>query len=250
MPLIYYHLSIASEAAETLESPILLNNLECYLGGAISPDAHFVGHVSRLHTHFFDLEGDDGQSGPDLMFQQHPCFCDGSELEDRTRAFIVGYVSHLIVDDTWITDIYRPFFGKKSPLGGDTAANMLDRLLQYEADRRERLDKPRLAAIREKIKSWNADMDIGIVDNTALCNWRDFVWTTTVRDVNYSDLRLFTQAFLVSRERVTMDQAELFLKDMPDKIDWVVKYVGEERIAAFRDKCINRSVEIAREYLK
>ena len=250
MPLIYYHLSIASAAAETLESPILLNNLECYLGGAISPDAHFVGHVSRLHTHFFDLEGDDGQSGPDLMFQQHPCFCDGSELEDRTRAFIVGYVSHLIVDDTWITDIYRPFFGKKSPLGGDTAANMLDRLLQYEADRRERLEKPRLAAIREKIKSWNADMDIGIVDNTALCNWRDFVWTTTVRDVNYSDLRLFTQAFLVSRERVTMDQAELFLKDMPEKIDWVVKYVGEERIAAFRDKCINRSVEIAREYLR
>jgi hypothetical protein len=250
MPLIYYHLSIASEAAKTLESPILLNNLECYLGGAISPDAHFVGHVSRLHTHFFDLEGDDGQSGPDLMFQQHPCFCDGSELEDKTRAFIVGYVSHLIVDDTWITDIYRPFFGKKSPLGGDTAANMLDRLLQYEADRRERLDKPRLAAIREKIKSWNADMDIGIVDNTALCSWRDFVWTTTVRDVNYSDLRLFTQAFLVSRERVTMDQAELFLKDMPDKIDWVVKYVGEERIAAFRSKCINRSVEIAREYLR
>jgi hypothetical protein len=68
--------------------------------------------------------------------------------------------------------------------------------------------------------------------------------------VNYSDLRLFTQAFLVSRERVTMDQAELFLKDMPGKIDWVVQYVGEERIAAFRDKCINRSVEIAREYLR
>jgi hypothetical protein len=30
----------------------------------------------------------------------------------------------------------------------------------------------------------------------------------------------------------------------------VVKYVGEERLVAFRDKCINRSVEIAREYLK
>ena len=250
MPLIYYHLSIASVAAETLGSPILLKNLESYLGGAISPDAHFVGHVSRLHTHFFDLEGDDGQSGPDLMFQQHPCFCDGSELEDRTRAFIVGYVSHLIVDDTWITDIYRPFFGKKSPLGGDTAANMLDRLLQYEVDRLERLDKPRLAAIREKIKSWNADMDIGIVDNTALCNWRDFVWATTVREINDADLRLFTQSFLVSRERVGMDQAELFLKDMPGKIEWVVKYVTEERLKAFRSKCINRSVEIAREYLK
>jgi hypothetical protein len=250
MPLIYYHLSIASQAAEALESPILLNNLECYLGGAISPDAHFVGNVSRLHTHFFDLADDDEQSGPDLMFQQHPCFCDGSELEDRTRAFIVGYVSHLIVDDAWITDIYRPFFGKKSPLGGDTAANMLDRLLQYETDRWERLDKPRLAAIRDKIHSWNADMDIGIVDNTALCNWRDFVWTTTVREINSADLRLFTQAFLVSRERVTMDRAELFLHDMPGKIDWVVKYVGEERLVAFRDKCINRSVEIAREYLK
>jgi len=250
MPLIYYHLSIASAAAETLGSPILLNNFESYLGGAISPDAHFVGHVSRMQTHFFDLDGDDAQSGPNLMFQQHPSFSDGSELEDRTRAFIVGYVSHLIVDDAWIMDIYRPFFGRGSPLGGDTAANMLDRLLQYETDRQERLDKPRLAAIREKIKSWNADMDIGIVDNTALCNWRNFVWATTVREISEADLRLFTQSFLVSRERVGMDQAELFLKDMPGKIEWVVKYVTEERLKAFRIKCINRSVEIAREYLR
>jgi len=93
-------------------------------------------------------------------------------------------------------------------------------------------------------------MDIGIVDNTALCNWRDFVWATTVREVDYDDLRLFTQSFLVSRERVNMEQAEAFLKDMPDKIEWVVQYVGEERLKSFRSKCINRSVEIAREYLK
>lgn len=127
---------------------------------------------------------------------------------------------------------------------------MLDRLLQYETDRWERLDKTKLAAIREKIRGWDADMDIGIVDNTALCNWRDFVWATTVREINSADLRLFTQSFLVSRERVSVDQAELFLKDMPGKIEWVVKYVTEERLKAFRSKCINRSVEIAREYLK
>jgi len=250
MPLIYYHLSIASEAAEKLGSPILLDNIEYYLGGAISPDAHSLSNVSRQQTHFFDLADYDEQSGPNLMFQQHPCYSDGSELAEGTRAFIVGYVCHLIVDDTWVTDIYRPFFGRKSPLHGDTAANMLDRLLQYEADRRERLDKSRLAAIRAKIHAWNADMDIGIVDNTALCNWRDFVWATTVREVNYADLKLFTQSFLVSRERVSVEQAEAFLKDMPDKIAWVVKYVGEERLAAFRVKCINRSVETAREYLK
>ena len=250
MPLIYYHLSIASQAAEALGSPILLDNIECYLGGAISPDAHFVGKVSRVQTHFFDLMDDDEQSGPNLMFQKHPCFCDGSELSEGTRAFIVGYVCHLIVDDAWTTDIYRPFFSKDSPLHGDTPANMLDRLLQYEADRRERLDKPRLSAIRDRIRAWHADMDIGIVDNTALCNWRDFVWATTVRDVNSADLRMFAQAFLVSRERVSMEQAEAFLKDMPGKIEWVVEYVGEDRLKDFRDKCIKRSVETAREYLK
>jgi len=76
------------------------------------------------------------------------------------------------------------------------------------------------------------------------------VFSTTVRDVDYSDLRLFTQAFLVSRERVSVERAEAFLKDMPDKIAWVVKYVGEDKLAAFRDKCVNRSVETAREYLK
>jgi hypothetical protein len=250
MPLIYYHLSIASEAAETLGSPILLNNIESYLGGAISPDAHFMSKVTRVQTHFFDLAYDDEQSGPNLMFQKHPSFQDGSELAEGTRAFIAGYVCHLIVDDAWTTDIYRPFFGKDSSLCGNTPANLLDRLLQYEADRRERLDKARLASIREKIKAWKADMDIGIVDNTALCNWRDFVWATTVREVNSADLRMFVQAFLVSRERVSMEQAEDFLKDMPDKIAWVVQYVGEERLRAFRDKCIERSVEIVREYLK
>ena len=249
MPLIYFHLSIARDAAAELGHPAVEANLKSFLGGAISPDAHYVAEISRIDTHFFDLNGGDDQSSTRKLFQAHPDLSKPKALDERMLAFIIGYISHIVTDEAWIKDIYRPFFSATSPMHGDPGAHMLDRMLQYETDRWERLNREKLNAIRGELGKWDAEEKLGFIDATALRNWRDFVWGTTVREVNRADLRLFAQSFLVSREKVGIDKVDPFLEELPAKVEWAMQYVALERVKTFRDKAIRMSVAAAREYL-
>ncbi|MEA1958132.1 MAG: zinc dependent phospholipase C family protein [Chloroflexota bacterium] len=249
MPLIYFHLSISRDVAERLGHPVVDEYPESFLGGVISPDAHYADAISRIDTHFFDLDGGDDQSSPMEFFAKHPRLSRGEVADGRMAAFVAGYISHLVTDEAWITDIYRPFFGKASPLGGDAAANTLDRMLQYEADRWERLNTSKLAAIRDELGRWDPEVDIGFVSPAALKDWRDFVWATTVREVNNADFRMFARGFLISREGIVAEHLDSFLEAMPQKLEWAIEYVTPQRIKSFRDKAIELSVAVAREYL-
>src|SRR5205823_4471170 len=39
-------------------------------------------------------------------------------LAPPERAFIAGYLCHLVTDEQWMLAIYRPVFGRRSPYGG------------------------------------------------------------------------------------------------------------------------------------
>ena len=249
MPLLYLHLSIAKDAADLLGHPAIGSQLGSYLGGAISPDAHFVSSASRSDTHFFDLQASECESGASSIFKTNPGLARGSDIDAATKSFVAGYLSHLITDEIWTLDIYRPFFGDTSPLGGDIEANTLDRLLQYETDRWERQDKEKLALIRTELCSWKPEVGIDFIENGALRDWLNFVCATTAREVTLGDFRLFAQHFLISREKVGVEKLEPFLEAVPAKLDWVIEYVTPQRLQAFREKAIDRSVAVVGEYL-
>jgi hypothetical protein len=249
MPLLYLHLSIAKDAADLLGHPIIGSQLGCYLGGAISPDAHFVSSASRDDTHFFDLEASECESGTSSIFKTNPGLARGNDIDVATKSFVAGYLSHLITDEIWTLDIYRPFFGNMSPLGGDIEANTLDRLLQYETDRWERQDKDKLALIRAELCSWEPEVPIDFIENGALRDWLSFVCATTAREVTLGDFRLFARHFLISREKVGAEKLEPFLESIPTKLDWVIEYVTPQRLQSFREKAIDRSVAVIGEYL-
>lgn len=249
MPLLYLHLSIAKDTADVLDNAIIGSNLGCYLGGAISPDAHFVSKTTRIETHFFDLENGGCESGASAIFITHPHLGGENPMDGATKSFIAGYLSHLVTDEVWTIDIYRPFFGNESPLGGDPEANTLDRLLQYETDRWERQDREKLALIRAELCGWEPEVGIDFIEADALRHWLEFVCATTAREVTGGDFRLFAQHFLISREKVATDKLEPFLESIPQKLDWAIEYVTPQRLQAFRAKAIDRSVAVIGEYL-
>src|SRR3712207_7431518 len=72
-----------------------------------------------------------------------------STLFPYTTLFRSGYIGHLSLDETWITQVYRPHFGQLSAMGGDVQADVMDRVLQYELDRRRREEPATAVAIRE-----------------------------------------------------------------------------------------------------
>ena len=41
-------------------------------------------------------------------------------------------MSHLVTDEYWIAQVYRPYFGKKA--SSDPITNVLDRVLQFDMD--------------------------------------------------------------------------------------------------------------------
>jgi hypothetical protein len=249
MPLLYLHLSIAKDAADRLGHPTIDSQMGSYLGGSISPDAHFMSSVSRSDTHFFNLETTECESGVSSIFSNNPGLASESDIDVATKSFIAGYLCHLITDEIWTIDIYRPFFGDASPLGGDLEANTLDRLLQYETDRWERQDKEKLALIRGALCDWEPEVGIDFIEPQALRDWLNFVCATTAREVTQGDFRLFAQHFLISREKVSVEQLEPFLESIPAKLDWVIEYITPQRLEAFRQKAVDRSVTAIGEYL-
>ncbi len=250
MPPICLHFVFAKEAAAQMRHPAIDQYLGSYLLGATSPDVHIVSGGSRKETHFFDLEAEFGESGVSLLFKAHPHLRPASPLSEATRAFIAGYLSHLVTDEVWILDIYRPFFGKSSPIGSDPMANLLDRALQFELDYRQRLNRGDMAAIKALLGDSDSGVDIGFIDAPTLRRWRGFICIAAVREPTWERFPAFARRLLVPGQEVDPGQLKQFLDSVPAMLDRALQLVTPERITAFREKAVASSIEAAEEYLR
>ncbi|MDY6916447.1 MAG: hypothetical protein SVP26_00625 [Chloroflexota bacterium] len=249
MPPLCLHVSIAREAAQLLGSPTLDQNFGGYAFGATLPDIHIIAKLSRTETHFFDLECEESASGTQAIFESHPCLARAKELDGTTRALVAGYLSHLITDEIWILDIYRPFFGRSSPLGENAMAQMYDKLVQYELDRREREARAEMESIRESILACQLGEDIALIGRGALLRWQDFVSSAVLREPNLNLFPYFARMFLLPRMELDPDELENFLESIDANLEWVIQYITPARLVAFRREAVSRSVALAREYL-
>ena len=103
------HIQMASRAAQKVGAPILTENMGCYLIGSTAPDVRVITRQERERYHFAPLEFEAVGAGIAGLFDQYP------ELQVTahapTRSFVAGYITHLVLDEAWITKMYRPFFG-------------------------------------------------------------------------------------------------------------------------------------------
>lgn len=249
MPPICYHLGIAEETASRLCHPIVGQNLGSFFLGSTAPDIRFFTGACREETHFLPLDGEEGASGVELMFEAYPEIIDGVVLSGVTKSFIAGYLSHLVTDEAWIYRIYRPFFGKSSPLGGDPMANLLDRLLQFELDRRERLNSSSIAAIRKELIDSAYGIAVSFIDALSLSRWRQFVFTATTWEASREDFRNFAERYLILMRQITPDRIESFFASFDARLEQVLTIVPEEEIQGFREQSVADSMRVAREYL-
>ena len=159
--------------------PILDGDSGAFLLGSTTPDIRVITHWERERTHFFDLRSEEHQDSVRGFFEAHPQLRDAGTLTPETRAWASGFIAHLVMDQTYITDIYRPYFGHGSSLGGHQRANLLDRILQYELDRRERDDANAMAGIRAALYGSALNVECGFIDRPTLEQWRDVAASVT-----------------------------------------------------------------------
>ncbi len=249
MPPICLHLGIAEEAIERLHHPVVDGNKGSYYLGSTAPDIRFFVGAGREETHFLPLESEEGRSGIKHMFRAHPELIENTDLSPATKAFVAGYLSHLVTDEAWIYRIYRPFFGKSSSVGGNPIANLLDRVLQFEIDRSERLNSKNMAEIRIELNGSADGVAVSFIDASNLKRWSEFVLTITTRKANWEDFHHFAEKYLIWVRQISPEERESFFASFEERREQVLKMVPREQLQTFREQSIVNSVKAAKEYL-
>jgi len=249
LPPIRFHLGIAADTITGLKNPIVDENRGSYYLGATAPDIRFFINARREETHFLPLDSEEGMSGVESMFETYPELIEDTGLTPETRAFVAGYLSHLATDEAWLFGIYRPFFSRSSLMGGKPIANLMDRLLQFELDRRERLDRQRMSEIRAELNDSTYGITVSFIDQLSLKKWREFVLSISGSEANWNDFRYFAERYLSWMKQIAIEERDAFFASLDDRLDNVLDMVSEERIRDFREQAVVDSIRVSREYL-
>ena len=248
MPSLGSHLACARALADRLGHPGIDADRGAYYLGATAPDIRALLRVDRRRTHFFDLGESAAQDSVARMFEEHPRLGDAAGLDPATRAFVAGYLTHLLMDEHYIQSVYRRFFGEGSALGGDLRANVLDRALQYEMNRRELEDGAALAEIRAAIDATAAAMRVGFIESRNWPQWREFTREITLQR---PDWERFPRVMLIHLRRggFSEDEIERVSRDPAALVREAVGHVGERRVGRYLDEAAELAADRLRAYL-
>ena len=249
MPPLGMHLTLAREVAREVGHRAVSEQSGAYYLGASAPDIRAITRWDRAQTHFFDLDCFDDQSGVAALFEEHPELANAACLDARTIAFLCGYLSHLEMDEAWIVDIYRPCFGERSPLKGEMLANVLDRVLQFELDRRQREDPVTVADIRTDVVEHTVEEAVGFLDRETLERWRELIVDLLGHTPDWERFRNNVGRHIRALGFESEDDLEHLLRDIPDLLDQSIREVTPERLAAFEERSRERALTAIREYL-
>ena len=135
MPNLPTHLKFALEVSKQLDSPIINAHLGSFLLGATIPDIRVITKVDRSVYHFVQLDFKDVGDGIDNMFKSYPTLSNFSQMDSQLQAFISGYITHLIADECWISEVFRKYFASSTVFPDINEGLILDRAMQLNLDR-------------------------------------------------------------------------------------------------------------------
>jgi hypothetical protein len=153
------------------------------------------------------------------------------------------------MDEVWIEDVYRPFFGERSTLGGDARANVLDRVLQYELDRQERTKREIMEDVRRELAASALEIQVAFIDAETLRRWRDISVEVAAHAPDWASFRYLAGRYLRAYGVGTPEALEEFIKGVPEMLSETVQHVGWDRIQAFLDRSHSDTLQAIKDYL-
>ena len=235
------HIHLASQVADRLEWDWVNNYVGSLFLGSTAPDIRIMTKWPRERTHFAPLSTDEVGAGTRTMFNLHPELAVEDGNSEATRAFLVGYISHLVADETWITDIYRPNFdpaqGNGIVAGTTVEANLWDRALQLEMDRKAAPDMDRLLHNGEVLAGAEVGVEIGFLGEASLQEWREWVWRFLGWDLTWDRLKRALNRMYRDDDDVqrTVDK---FIQDMPLSLERIYDKIPRNKIEIYQEKAL------------
>jgi hypothetical protein len=232
---------LARQIAIDLGTPAIDDVIGPYVIGATTPDIRVLTRQDRKSTHYFDLAVHDHQDSVAMFLTEHARFLD-SDLDGETRAFAAGYITHLVMDEEYITQVYRPYFAEHDQLGGAIRANVMDRLLQFDLDRSYGNDpvvkQDLAAALACTVEGINA----GFVDHATLERWRQVAADTASKQMDWDRMRGMISNHLRYAGLKEGETLTEFLDNLPTLLDDTIAHITSAEVDGF----VQRSTDAAR----
>jgi len=249
MPPIFLHMAMARDIETALGGDVIAAGAGAFYLGATTPDIRVITRWDRMRTHYFDLNVYEHQDSVAAFFAANPELTTPEQLSPETVAFVAGYVTHLCLDERYIYDVYRPYFGQQSALGGDLNANTMDRLLQFELDRRRREDETGAAAIRAALEGCALAINVGFLDSETLAKWLQVAIDQTRHPPDWRRFRHQGGRHLPGVDLETDHALDAFLQRVPDLLQQTMNHVSTRHVDAYLDQSREASAALLRRYL-
>lgn len=249
VPPLALHMVVAGQIANAVGHPLLDGQRGALFLGSTAPDIRVLLRWDRERTHFFKLEELAEQSGTRELFRAYPALAQPEKLSPATVAFVAGYVTHLEMDEVWIGQVYRPCFGRHSPLKGSLRANILDRLLQYELDRQRRADRQAMHRIVEALAQVPPEMEVWLAGREELESWRQVTAMSADMPLDWRPFRYAADRYLRGSGLESPEDYQAFLAAAPALLAEALAYVGPARLQAILERSVEAGLRALREYL-
>ncbi len=249
MPPLSLHISVARTVAERMRIGLLDDERGGLYMGSTAPDIRVITRWERQRTHFFDLENFDEQSGVCGFFEAYPGLAEVGSLSPVTATFVAGYLTHLVMDQVWIEMVYRPYFGRKSPLGGSLKANVMDRALQFSLDKDRRADRDLVAHVVDEVARCDLGFEIDFIDGDTLRQWHGIVLEMMNSTPDWERFRRAATRHIGADEAESEEFEEL-VRAVPDLVDETLRYLTPELVDSALEISLERSIVSVREYLQ
>ncbi len=250
MPNLPMHIYLCQEVATELDWGYAHDHSGAAYLGSTAPDIRAMTKWDRARTHFSDLTVTDVGTGVRRMFEQNPRLA-GSDngLTPQTRAFLLGYVSHLVADEMWITTMFRPHFDSDTRVTDtDVESHIWDRALQLDMDRRVLDENDRLSTQNEAIAAVDAMPALEFLQDELIDEWRGWVARLLGWDFTWERLKRALNRMYRDNDEVQL-VVDGFLAQMPASLERVYERIPPELIEEYRRRVIYETKVQAREYL-
>ena len=271
MPNLPAHIDLARQAAELLGHSVLEAHLGSYLLGCTAPDVRALTRGTREQYHFATLEFRSVGDGIDGLFEAHPELKSLAVVNGPTKAFMAGYITHLVLDESWIMEFFRPYFGNQEVYEDEVIGLVLDRALQLELDRLSfgdvRMDPllnpppageevgplPPPGEVRGSalIAQANGHVEVPFLPYGTLIEWRDFVLETVGRGFSWDRLRFMARRISRGDEAHSAHRvADEFLDGMLASLDAMFEHVSRDDLSDFRSRAVEQMAQVVGDYLE
>ena len=247
MPNLPTHIQLAISAADRMRHNDLDSNLGYFYLGSTSPDIRALTKRARSEYHFVELDFETIGAGVDAMFAAHPELMDAAEHDGPMRAFIAGYIAHLMADESYIVKMFRPYFGKPGSFEADAMAKVWDRALQLDFDRTV-WDEVKCSV--EGVEADPANVHIEFLPQEDLEQWKKWVARVMSGGFSWERLRFMARRISAGDEsHPAYAYADRFIRSVDESLDSLYDHVPRSHVTEFRDEAVETIVTSLRDYL-